>query len=69
MLADGPLYTLRWVELNADGHVVAWQADAILTVENRNDIAPLLDEIRLSLAEPTVDEDALFGSAGTWDDE
>lgn len=65
MLDDGPQFSMRYVELNESGQVVAWQADPAFTVEARNNVVKVLDEMRAAVSEPTIDEDMLWEA---WDD-
>jgi len=65
-LDDGPSYHMRWVELNEFGQVVAWQAEPVFTVEKRNDILPLLDEMRDAVTHQTIDEDVLWDEGFLW---
>jgi hypothetical protein len=66
LLDDGPAYHLRYVELNEFGQVVAWQPEPVFTVEKRNDVVALLDEMRHAVVEPTIDEDVLWDEGFLW---
>lgn len=62
---DGYLYDLHCVELNADGKIIKWSADAMFTLENLNDAPVLADGIREAQKVGAVD---MAQIEAIWDD-